>query len=72
MLRPYQWLDSYERALFGSSQGAVLVPGNPEPSELYLRVAGRVQPVMSLGGEPLNPDEINIIRTWIAEGASNN
>ena len=66
------WLDSYERVLFGSSNGPIIVPEDPNSSTLYLRITGRVQPSMPLGGEPLNSNEINIIRTWIAEGVPNN
>lgn len=66
------WLDSYERALLGSSNGPIIVSGNPESSSLYLRITGSHQPLMPLGGESLRPNEINSIRTWIAEGAPNN
>ena len=66
------WLDSYERVLFGSDNGSVILPGDPESSNLYLRVTDRLQPLMPLGWESLSPNEIELIRTWIAEGAPNN
>ena len=49
------WLDSYERVLIGSGNEPIIVPGNPEASELYQRITGRIQPAMPLGGVPLKP-----------------
>ena len=66
------WLESYELALFGSDNGPVIVPGDPDSSNLYLRISGRVQPLMPLGGTPLSPMEISAIQSWIAAGAPNN
>jgi mono/diheme cytochrome c family protein len=66
------WLDGYERVLNGGSGGPVIVPGNAAASELYRRISGQSQPAMPLGGVSLSPEEIKIIRTWIAEGAPNN
>ena len=45
-------LDSYEAALAGSQRGPVLVPHDPEESELVRRIRGEVQPRMPLVGEP--------------------
>lgn len=66
------WLDRYERVMAGSARGPVVVPGDPEASELYLRITGRRQPAMPLGGPSLPSEEIARIRRWIAEGAPNN
>jgi hypothetical protein len=66
------WLDSYERVQLGNSSGPVIVAGNPEVSKLFQRITGRIQPAMPLGGVSLSPNEINMIRIWIAEGAPNN
>lgn len=66
------WLDSYERVLAGSSRGAVVEPGDPGESELYLRVTGESEPRMPLNSSPLSDDDIDAIRTWISEGAPNN
>lgn len=63
------WLDRYERVMAGSARGPVVIPGNPEASELYWRITGRSQPAMPLGGPPLSPEEIERIRQWIAAGA---
>ena len=63
------WLDGYEHVLAGSSRGIVVVPGSPEASELYRRITGQSQPAMPLGQAPLSSGDIEIIQTWIAEGA---
>jgi mono/diheme cytochrome c family protein len=49
----------------------VVVPGNPDASTLVLRVEGR-GPRMPPSGNPLNQNQIDGLRTWIAEGAKNN
>jgi len=49
----------------------VVVPGDPGSSTLVLRIEGR-QPIMPPSGATLNQNQIDGIRTWIAEGAPNN
>ena len=52
-----------------------VVPGNPDDSYLVHKIEGRSDIVgqrMPLGGSPLSSDQINLIRTWIANGAENN
>lgn len=66
------WLDSYERALAESSGGPVIVPGQPQASELYLRITGESEPRMPLNASQLSDDDIEAIRIWISEGAPNN
>lgn len=66
------WLDSYERVLAGGQHGPVIVPGNPDASELIRRVTGISQPGMPLGQPPLAPRDMEILRRWIAEGAVKN
>jgi hypothetical protein len=57
----------------GSNSGKVIIiPGNPSASELVKRIQGTSQPLMPLGGIPLDPTEIDTIVTWIAEGSPNN
>lgn len=57
-------LDSYSVIIIGGSGGAVIVPGDPESSKLFL--------VQSMGGHPgqLSPEELSLVRTWIEEGAT--
>jgi len=61
-------LDSYAAALAGSQRGAVLVPGDPDASELMLRLRGEILPRMPFLGPPLPQDEIDVIERWIAAG----
>lgn len=64
-------LTSWGDLLTSGSGTGVVVPGKPELSTLVLRIEGqgaRMPPT----GFPLNQNQINGIRTWIAEGAKNN
>jgi mono/diheme cytochrome c family protein len=61
-------LDSYEGALAGSANGPVLVPGDPEGSEIIRRVRGLSQPAMPLIGDALSEAEIGRIEAWIRAG----
>ncbi|MDA1314570.1 MAG: PSD1 and planctomycete cytochrome C domain-containing protein [Acidobacteria bacterium] len=62
-------LDSKAAAFRGGVSKNTLVPGKPDQSELYLRVAGTSSQVrMPMGGE-LAAEEIALIRGWIEQGA---
>ena len=63
-------LDLRTRAdvLRGGLQGPALVPGEPQESRLYRRVAGLEEPSMPLDSR-LSRDEVETLRRWIAEGA---
>ncbi|MEW6510606.1 MAG: c-type cytochrome domain-containing protein [Bacteroidota bacterium] len=51
----------------------VVVAGKPDESTLVFRIEGRVGERMPPPpSNPLNQNQINGIRTWIAEGAKNN
>jgi hypothetical protein len=51
----------------------VVVPGQPDQSTLVFRIEGRVGERMPPPPtNSLNQNQINGIRTWIAEGAKNN
>jgi hypothetical protein len=51
----------------------MVVPGKPDQSVLVFWIEGRVGTQrMPPGNQPLNTNQINGIRTWIAEGAKNN
>lgn len=64
-------LSSLDGTLAGSDRGAVVVTGDPEASELILRVRGDRQPRMPLTGPPwLSDDEIALLTAWVASGAS--
>jgi hypothetical protein len=49
----------------GGENGKVVVPGKPEESSLWLRVAADEMPE----DEPLPKEEKEVLRRWIAEGA---
>jgi hypothetical protein len=65
-------LDSPENILKGGKHGPVLVAGKPDSSELFRRVTlpshddDRMPPKGKLS---LRPEEIEIVRQWIASGA---
>lgn len=62
-------LDSYEGVMAGSDYGTVVEAGDPSGSLLVdMMEAGD----MPEDGDPVPPDQIEIIKTWIAEGAENN
>ncbi|QDU54042.1 PSD1 and planctomycete cytochrome C domain-containing protein [Aeoliella mucimassa] len=49
---------------------AAIVPGEPDESELVRRIASTDEfERMPPEGEPLTPDEIALLRQWVAEGA---
>lgn len=55
--------------LNGGEAGAAIVPGKPDESVLVQYISGD-DPEMPLNGEPLSADNIDTIRTWIAQGGS--
>ncbi len=65
-------LETYDNLMAGTPRGAVVVPGDPQTSELARRIRGEGQLRMPPSGPPLSPAEISVIATWIAEGAPNN
>ncbi|MFN0157958.1 MAG: hypothetical protein ACKVRP_07790 [Bacteroidota bacterium] len=63
-------LTSHTNVLFANPQ--IVVEGSPDQSILVLRIEGRLGQNMPLNRNPLNQNQINGIRAWIAEGARNN
>ncbi len=64
-------LDTAEAALAGGNLGETVVPGEPDESELLLSVLGEgATDQMPLNRPPLSEAEIEVLRAWIAEGAS--
>jgi hypothetical protein len=66
-------LDSYAFALRGGRHGAVIHPGQPKDSELMRRItlpASDDRAMPPEGKTPLSPDDVTVIRLWIAAGAS--
>ncbi len=62
-------LDSYEGVMAGSDYGTVVEPGDPDGSLLVDMVESGDMPEE---GDPVPPEELEVIKTWIAEGAQNN
>lgn len=62
-------LTSHAAAL-SADERARVVPGRPEASELLRRIKGQARPRMPLDGPPyLSADDIELIETWIVQGA---
>ncbi len=64
-------IDLRERAFAGGDSGAQgIVPGKPEASELFVRVATTDKEArMPADGEPLTAEEQRLLKDWIAAGA---
>lgn len=63
-------LDARKTALQGGAGGVVIVPGDSAKSRLMDRVLGlHGERRMPLGGSPLNEKELDILRSWIDQGA---
>ena len=66
------FMNSYDNLMAGGPAGKIVIPGDPEDSELVRRIRGLSQPRMPLDGSTLASPEIDMIVTWIAEGSPNN
>ncbi len=62
-------LRTYEAVMTGSEFGSVVEPGNVDDSLIFLMIEEGDMPEEA---DPLSPDDITTISTWIAEGAKNN
>ena len=62
-------LTSYENLMKGSEFGSVVEPGDADGSMLMVLIEDGDMPE---DGDPLTKEQIETIRTWIAEGAKNN
>lgn len=66
-------LDNFAGLMRGGKGGSVLAAGNPEASELYRRLLLPQEDELAMppkGKEPFSPDEMEVIKLWIAHGAS--
>jgi hypothetical protein len=62
-------LTSYEKTMTGSIKGPVVLPGDAENSLLVkLAVEGK----MPKQGAKLSPQQIEVVRNWVNQGAPNN
>ena len=63
-------LDGIDALLAGSARGPVVVPDDPDTSELVRRLRGESLPRMPLTGPPyLSDEEIDLVVAWVADGA---
>lgn len=61
-------LTSFSAFKKGGENGAAFMPGQPEKSLIVEYVSGD-DPAMPLGADPLDPQQIDLISRWIAQGA---
>lgn len=62
-------LDTYAALMEGGGSGAVIVPGEPAKSRLYLLVAHEETPTMPPNSPKMIDEDLSLIQAWIAEGA---
>ena len=67
-------MSSYETFMKGGKYGAFVIPGDPFGSNLMVLVEGRAHPSIRMphGREKLADREIEVLKTWVQEGAKNN
>ena len=67
-------LTSYQGVMKGTKYGAMVVPGDPDNSNLMWLLDWKASPVLRMphGKEQLPADERDTIRTWIRQGAKDN
>jgi mono/diheme cytochrome c family protein len=64
-------LDVKSLAMKGGISGPSILPGDSKASRLMKRILGEGDEVqMPMGGDPLKPEQIELIRKWIDEGAN--
>src|SRR5579862_8675238 len=66
-------LDSFAGATKANGEETAIVPGSPEKSYLITKVSAKDadmrMPPQDSGVKPLNPDQVDILRQWIKNGA---
>ncbi len=61
-------LQDHAATMKGGSAGAIVVPGDPDSSILYLVASHERDPVMPPDGDRMSDDELATLRDWIAGG----
>src|SRR5439155_10297381 len=56
----------------GGSSGAVIVPGNPDKSRLFILTDHREEPKMPSESQKIPAEKIALIKLWIEQGAREN
>lgn len=67
-------LSTYEGVMKGTKFGKMVIPGDPESSNLMLLIDWRASPALRMphGKKKLSICDRDAIRAWIREGARNN
>ncbi|GAB0148661.1 MULTISPECIES: c-type cytochrome domain-containing protein [Marichromatium] len=62
---------SYDTLMKGTKFGPVVVPGDALSSSLYRLLAGEVDQSIRMphGKDPLAPEQVALVETWIEQGA---
>ena len=63
-------IETWEGLQRGGNHGTILVPGNLKASRLYTMLIGEGAPAMPMDGKVLSAAEIDVVRKWIASGAT--
>lgn len=62
-------IETYDDLMRGGDSGAAILAGQPDESPFILQVEGRAKPKMPPKSD-LQPDEIAVLRAWVAAGAA--
>jgi hypothetical protein len=65
-------LNNFTSLMAGGGSGAIIEPGNPDESTMYLVMTHQEQPFMPPMAEKLPQAQLDIIRKWIEGGALEN
>jgi hypothetical protein len=67
-------MSTYESLMKGGKHGPFVIPGDPLTSTLNVLVEGRAHPSIRMphGRGKLTGGEIEMLRVWVQEGATNN
>src|SRR5262245_260029 len=65
-------LATYATLQKGGASGAIIVPGNPDKSRLFLLVDHREEPKMPSVSQKIPAEQIALIKLWIEQGAREN
>lgn len=65
-------LATYVEMQKGGGSGAVVTPGNPDKSRLFMLVDHREEPKMPSSSQKIPAEQIALIKLWIEQGAKEN
>ncbi len=65
-------LHTFTDVMQGGASGAVIKPGDPDGSRLFLLMAHKAEPAMPPKSPKLEQAKLDVVQKWIAEGALEN